>query len=105
MWSTQYFTSLLNERQHFLFTVRYQTALRVLAFHLLLIIFLSFSYSVTLDPSLVILYFYTLRELNTYIKRPSPFFSSFSVVRQTQFFGIFKKHEKEMTRFIFLDLN
>ena len=40
-----------------------------------------------------------------YIKRPSPFFSSFSVVQQTQIFRIFKNQEKETTRFIFLDLN
>ena len=50
----------------------------------------------TLDPGLVNLYFYTLREPNNYIKRASPFFSSFSVVRPTQFFGIItKKGEKE----------
>ena len=40
---TVFHISLLNERQHFLFT---QTALRVLAFHLILIKLLSFSYSV-----------------------------------------------------------
>ena len=50
----------------------------------------------TLDPGLVNLYFYTLREPNNYIKRASPFFSSFSVVRPTQFFSIItKKGEKE----------
>ena len=45
----------------------------------------------TLDPGLVNLYFYTLREPNNYIKRTSPFFSSFSVVRPTHFFGIITK--------------
>ena len=45
----------------------------------------------TLDPGLVNLYFFTLREPNNYIKRASPFFSSFSVVRPKQFFGIITK--------------
>ena len=59
----------------------------------------------TLDPGLVNLYFYTLREPNNYIKRASPFFSSFSVVRQTQFFGIItKKGEKKRHGLIFLAL-
>ena len=50
----------------------------------------------TLDPGFVNLYFYTLKEPNNYIKRASPFFSSFSVVRLTQFFGIItKKGEKK----------
>ena len=66
-----------------------------------------------LDPGLVNLYFYTLREPNNHIKRTSPFFSSFSVVRPTHFFGIIPKKkknrgkgkEKETTRFNFFDLN
>ena len=50
----------------------------------------------TLDPGLVNLYFYTLREPNNYIKRASLFFSSFNVVGPAQFFGIItKKGEKE----------
>ena len=49
----------------------------------------------TLDPGLVNLYFYTLREPNNYIKRTSPFFSSFSVVRLTHFFGIITKKKKK----------
>ena len=54
----------------------------------------------TLDSGLVNLYFYTLREPNNYIKRASLFFSSFIVVRPTQFFGIItkKKGEKERKR-------
>ena len=49
----------------------------------------------TLDPGLVNLYFYTLREPNNYIKRASPFCSSLSVVRPTQFFGIITKKEEK----------
>ena len=49
-----------------------------------------------LDSGLVNLFFYTPREPNNYIKGASPFFSSFNVVRPTQFFGIItKKGEKE----------
>ena len=64
----------------------------------------------TLDPGLVNLYFYTLREPNNYIKRASPFFSSFNVVRPAQFFGIITKKmgkgkEKEKTRSNFFDLH
>ena len=36
-----------------------------------------------------------LREPNNYIKRASPLFSSFSVVRPTQFLGIIKKKRKQ----------
>ena len=36
-----------------------------------------------------------LREPNNQIKRASPFFSSFSVVRPTQFFGIIKKNKEK----------
>ena len=36
-----------------------------------------------------------LREPNNYIKRASPLFSSFSVVRPTQFLGIIKKKMKQ----------
>ena len=58
---------------------------------------------------LVNLYFYTPREPNNYIKRASALFSSFSVVRPTQFFGIIKQQrkekEKETTRFNLFDLN
>ena len=54
-------------------------------------------------------YFYTLRGPNNYIKRASPLFSSFSVVRPTQFFGIIKQQrkekKKETTRFNLFDLN
>ena len=39
-----------------------------------------------------------LREPNNYIERASPIFSSFSVVRPTQFFGIIKKKKKEKKR-------
>ena len=46
-----------------------------------------------------------LREPKNYIKRPSPLFSSFSVVRPTQFFGIIKKKEKEKTKLTLFDLN
>ena len=49
----------------------------------------------TLDPGLLNLYFYTLREPNNYIKRTSPLFSSFSVVRLTHFFGIITKKRKK----------
>ena len=62
-----------------------------------------------MDPGIVNLYFYTLREPNNYIKRASALFSSFSVVRPTQFFGIIKQQrkekEKETTRFNLFDLN
>ena len=36
-----------------------------------------------------------LREPNDFMKRTSPLFSSFSVVRPTQFFGIIKKKKNE----------
>ena len=52
----------------------------------------------TLDPGLVNLYFYNLREPNNYVKRTSPFFSSFSVVRPTYFFGIITKKAGEKER-------
>ena len=62
-----------------------------------------------MDPGIVNLYFYTLREPNNYIKRASALFSSFSVLRPTQFFGIIKQQrkekEKETTRFNLFDLN
>ena len=77
MWSTQYFTSLLNERQQFLFTVSLSDSAQSLT---LSFNFDQFFYHLvtqyTLDPGIVNLYFYTLRELNTYIKRPAPYFSS-----------------------------
>ena len=89
---------------------RHQTALTLLAFHLILIKFLSFSYSVydqytisirsVYDPVLVNLYFYTLRELNTYIN----FFFVWCCPTDPVFWHFFKKQEKETTRFIFFGL-
>ena len=47
-----------------------------------------------------------LREPNNYIKRASPLFSSFSVVRPAQFFSIIKKkNEKETTKLNPFDFN
>ena len=96
MWSTQYFTSLLNDRQHFLFTVSLSDSAQTLS--------LSFNFDqiqlvtqYTFDPVLANLYFYTSRELNTYIN----FF--FVQCRPTDpvFWHFLKKQEKETTRFIF----
>ena len=41
------------------------------------------------------LHLYTLRQPNNYIKRVSPFFSSFSVVQPTLFLGIIKKRRRK----------
>ena len=106
MCSTQYFTSLLFplllRGSTSCLPFRCQTALRVLAFHLILIKFFSLSYSVYARSwPCKGLYFYSLRKLNTYVKRPSAFFSSISVVRQTQFLEFLKTEEKETTRFFF----
>ena len=57
----------------------------------LIFLSISFNYSVYSRSWPCKLIFYTLREPNNYIKRASPFFSSFSVVRLTQFFGIITK--------------
>ena len=66
MWSTQYITSLSNERQHFLFTVSLSDSAQSLSlsFNFDQIYFYHLVTQYTLDPGLVNLYFYTLITFN-----------------------------------------